>query len=65
MVYVNNLRMVYDSGLQLHKVHTYKYKCNINMNRLGVVAFLDKDVVAYFDEGVVACLDKIIRMILM
>ena len=66
MLYIDNLRMVYGGSVELHKVHTYEYKCNMNTNKLGVVELLDKyeveccdkDFVAWLDEGVLACLDK-------
>ena len=53
MMHVDNLRLVYVSSAELHKVHTQYQKCNMDKNKLGVVEFLDKDEVACYDDDVV------------
>ena len=48
--------MVYGGSVELHKVHTYYYKCNMETNKLVVVKCLDKYEVACYDADVLACL---------
>ena len=66
LIGVNKLRMVYEDGVELHKVHKQEQKFNTDTNKhcgveclvKDVVTCLDEDVVAYLDEGVVAFLDN-------
>ena len=53
MMYIDNPRLVYGVGVELNKVHTQKYKVNMETKKLGVVECLDKDEVACGDEDVV------------
>ena len=50
MMYLDNLRMLYGDSVELHKAHTYDYKCNTDTQKLGVVELLDKYEVACGDE---------------
>ena len=50
MMYVDNLRMVFWVSVELHKLHTYEYKCIMDTNKVGVVELLDNNKVACFDE---------------
>ena len=58
LVYINNLRKLYEGGVKLHKVHTQEWKYNMYKKDLGMLACLDKYVVACCAEGVVARLDN-------
>ena len=58
MIYVDNIMVVYVVSVELHKVHTQEYKCNMGKNKIFVLELLDIDEVACFDEGVLACLDN-------
>ena len=40
-MYVDNLRMVYEGIMEIHKLHTYEYNCNVYINKLGVVGCLE------------------------
>ena len=53
MMYVYNLRVVYGVSVEIHKVHTQEYKCNMDTRKLGEVELLDKDEVECCDEDVV------------
>ena len=53
LAYGDNLRVVYKDSAELHKVHKYEQKRNMD-KKLVVVACLDKDEVACCDDGVVA-----------
>ena len=48
--------MVYVDSLQLHKLHKQEKKCNTDMNKYGVVAYLDNDVLEFLGGGMVSCL---------
>ena len=58
MIWIDSSRVVYRGIVELHKVHRYEYKFNMDKNKLGLVECLDKDEVACCDEDVVARLDE-------
>ena len=58
ILYVDNLRMIYGDSVEIHKVHKYEQKCNMDTHKPGVVEFLDNYEVTRGNKDVVACLDK-------